>query len=167
LSRSKNDIFATVKVRLPKYLAEWIQVYASEMGMDIGQLLTQILHHYYVAYIKGVEKGQEGAQTVRTVEAVVSGTTIDESRSVQTQKSQDITALAEKFTEELKDRKWLVREFVKWLQSRNIAIPSEVHVNEFIDEYLKTHNITKTTLKRHRSILRKFVRFVQQATSAS
>jgi len=76
-----------------------------------------------------------------------------------------LIALANMFVKEIKSRKWLVKEFVMWLQSRNITKLHDTYIDEFLNEYLKSHNISKSTLKMHKSVLRKFVRFVQQTAS--
>jgi len=157
LSHLESDLLVEVKVKLPRYLAEWLHEFAQEIAMTPGQLLTHILHYYYEAYLKGLTKGEE--RTCWKLEELATESS--------KQKVVDLTILAKKFIEENKSmwNTFIVRGFVSWLQSKNILIPTLEHVNDFLMEYQKSHSPSKRSLSSYKGVLIKFVKYVEQHIS--
>jgi len=163
LSRSYDDHhIVKVTVWLPKYLADWLDEFSREIAMEPGQLLTHILHYYYEAYKKGLSKAESKMQP--NIEIIVG----KEQKDEEVQKAggaPDLMKIAYRFIEAVKyaaKYKYIVIGFAKWLESKGITEPSFVHVEEFLNEYVKDHSPAHRTLEQYKYLLKSFLKYIRE-----
>jgi len=51
-----ENIFKKVELNLPRYIAEWIEMFSREIAMDPEQLITHVFHYYYEVWVKSRRK---------------------------------------------------------------------------------------------------------------
>jgi len=139
----------TIELRLPRYLAEWLEDFANELAMDPNQLIANILHYYYEAYKKGFEKALAKKESESSVI--------------------DPEELAERFIKEkrITVNSFIIRKFASWIKENKIN-PQELNeetIESFLKEYGRAHNLRKTSYNTYKNILRKFVDFVSGLAS--
>jgi len=147
-----SDDRVSLEIKLPKHIAEWLKEFAEENAMDPSQFLAIILTYYYEAYNKGYEKCYSQIKAEITIS--------------------DLPQLAEIFIKEGKVSGgviFIVRRFASWAKDelRNISELNNNIISMFLEEYMKTNQISKTSLSVYRSTIRKFIEFVFQKTKTA
>jgi hypothetical protein len=131
-----------IKIRLPKYLVDWLNEFSRELGRAPDDFIGEVLHRYYDAW----KIGREAATTPTNLES-----------------------LSKEFIRIYKNdkRKTIVKHFVKWAEERSLGVGDldENAVKEFLKHYAHLRNIKKSSLYSYRGLLNKFVKFIRSKHS--
>jgi hypothetical protein len=131
-----------VKIRLPKYLADWLNEFSRELGRTPDDFIGEVLHRYYDAW-------KIGRETVTTVT--------------------NLRSLSMEFLQMHKNdhRKTIVNHFVKWVEERSLGIDdlNENAIKEFLAHYAYSRNIKKESLYSYKGLLKKFIEFIRSKRS--
>jgi predicted DNA-binding protein len=131
-----------VKIRLPKYLADWLNEFSRELGRTPDDFIGEVLHRYYDAW----KIGREAVTTVT-----------------------NLRSLSMEFLQMRKNdkRKIIVNHFVKWAEERSLGIDdlNENAIKEFLAHYAYSRNIKKSSLDNYKGLLKKFIEFIKSKRS--
>jgi hypothetical protein len=135
-----NDV--EVKIRLPKYLVDWLNEFSRELGRAPDDFIGEVLHRYYDAW-------KIGRESVTT--------------------STNLESLSKEFIQICKNdrRKNIVESFVEWAKERGLGVGDldENAVREFLTHYAHLRNIKKSSLYSYKGLLNKFIKFIRSKRS--
>jgi predicted DNA-binding protein len=127
-----------VKIRLPKYLVDWLNEFSRELGRTPDDFIGEVLHRYYDAW----KIGREAVTTVT-----------------------NLRSLSMEFLQMRKNdnRKTIVKHFVKWAEERSLGIGdlNENAIKEFLAHYAYSRNIKKSSLYSYKGLLKNFIEFIR------
>jgi hypothetical protein len=130
--------YIEVKIRLPKYLVDWLNEFSRELGRTPDDFIGEVLHRYYDAW----KIGREGVITLT-----------------------NLRSLSMEFLQLHKNdkRKTIVKHFVEWVEERSLGIGdlNENAIKEFLAHYAYSRNIKKSSLYSYKGLLKKFIRFIR------
>ncbi len=154
--------FSIIRIRLPRYLVEWLYEFSNQIAMQPDQVIATILTYYYEAWKAGLEKGRRISisESASGVESAALAT-----ETVKT----DIEELVEDFirAESIKKNTFIIREFASWVKKKGVPA-SKIHeslIQVFLEEYQRGHSISKKSYYVYKGLLRKFVEYVWQHTT--
>jgi hypothetical protein len=131
-----------IRIRLPKYLADWLNEFSRELGRTPDDFVGEVLHRYYDAW----KIGREAVITVT-----------------------NLRSLSMEFLQMYKNygSKTIVNHFVKWVEERGLGIDdlNENAIKEFLAHYAYSRNIKKGSLYSYKGLLKKFIEFIRSKRS--
>jgi hypothetical protein len=131
-----------IKIKLPKYLADWLNEFSRELGRTPDDFVGEVLHRYYDAW----KIGREAVITVT-----------------------NLRSLSMEFLQMYKNygSKTIVNHFVKWVEERGLGIDdlNENAIKEFLAHYAYSRNIKKSSLYSYKGLLKKFIEFIRSKRS--
>jgi Glu-tRNA(Gln) amidotransferase subunit E-like FAD-binding protein len=135
----------TIKIRLPEYLAIWLNEITKEMARTPNEFITEILHRYYDVWKIGRD-----------------------SASILTKKEKlDLDNIAQRFQEIYRNYTniLIIKYFVDWLKEKGLNVNSvnEAYITEFLEHYKSSRNIRSTSLYGYKWILKRFVKFIKES----
>jgi len=131
-----------IRIKLPKYLVDWLIEFSKETGNSLDDFITSILHRYYDAWKIGRD-----SVLIKIKEL-------------------NIDLFAEEFIKMYKKYRssHIVRHFAVWIKERglNTRDLDEDVIKEFLTRYTSSRNIKKSSLQCYKYMLNKFVEFIKE-----
>lgn len=138
-----------IRIKLPRYLARWLQEFSKAIAMTPDQLLANILNYYYEAWKVGFERRMKL-----------------ELEPFEGPKQIDVKALLEEYVNAkrnyINNYVYVLDRFLSWMSEKKLKIEdiSEDHIVEFLNEY-SGGKLKPKTISSYKYVIKDFVKFAQ------
>lgn len=132
-----------IRIRLPRYLALWLQEFSKAIAMTPDQLLANILNYYYEAWRIGVE----GRVKIKDF------------------KYKEIKDLLKEYISKEKPRSnaFILEKFASWVEEQGLNVEdiNDNHIEEFLEEYASRRNLKRSSIYVYKRLLRQFIKYIK------
>lgn len=158
-----SDDFEELHIKLPKSVTEWLKKISRDLSMEPSNFIVYVLETYKTIWEKGFERGQEEK-----------GQQEKEEKQEEVRQKLDLESIIEEFKTRLmeeyktsKDPKKKIGDIIRLIEKLFTYVNKEdaicnVDMWKLFEEYKKNHNLTKNTEATYRSLVKKFIKFLQE-----
>lgn len=149
-----------LRVRLPRYLIEWLRRVAAIRHVSVEDVLTPILNIYYDLW-RAAQYDARGIPIRGSSETMVEESTKDRAKPLL------LSELFERFKNENPGYRrcmGVVESFVRWAEDRGKGLGNltERDVEDFLSEHYTDRSVRSSTIRSYRLLLRKFVGYAEE-----